>query len=321
MSKQKTPLLINFFSISDGHSTILGGQIIYSKRGEVEYETLSNWQTAKNLIRLYRAKPLKNEQLLLTFENKPPALTTTDERGFFYINKLVEGTITNLDFIHLDNGTPITLAQHIETLHTQPFTSKHLLISDLDDTLIQSFIKNKLKKIWTMLFTRVTKRKSVKDIQKLINYTKAQGADIVYLSNSEQNLGLLISSFLAHNQLPPGPVFLKKFRGVKDLLLNRKIPKGEEHKLNTLRELLRTFPTKQHILVGDNTQHDLSIYLTVAQEYPTQIKHIIIREVHPQPEDKALIKKHEKWLQEQSIQLHYAPTFEEVLFDKNYFLI
>ena len=93
-----------------------------------------------------------------------------------------------------------------------------------------------------MLFTSVTKRKSVKDIKKLINYTKKQGADIVYLSNSEQNLGLLISSFLAHNQLPEGPVFLKKFRGTKDLLFNRKVPEGEEHKLNTLRELLQTFP-------------------------------------------------------------------------------
>ena len=40
MSKQKPPLLINFFAISDGKSFILGGQIIYSKRGEVEYETL-----------------------------------------------------------------------------------------------------------------------------------------------------------------------------------------------------------------------------------------------------------------------------------------
>lgn len=319
MSKRKPPLLINFFSISDGHAIILGGQLIYSKRGEVEYVSLNRWQTAKNLIRLYRSKPVKNTTLHLLFDGQPNATVNTDERGFFYINKLVDGSITNLDAIHLENSRPVELAQHIQTLHTQPFTSKHLLISDLDDTLIQSFIKTKLKKIWTMLFTRVTKRKSVKDIKKLINYTKTQGADIVYLSNSEQNLGLLISSFLAHNQLPEGPVFLKKFRGTKDLILNRKIPKGEEHKLNILRELLGTFPNKQHILVGDNTQHDLAIYFTIAKEFPAQVKHIVIREVHPQPEDN--IESKAKWLKEHQIQLHYAPTFEEILFDEGYFTV
>ncbi len=321
MSKHKPPLLINFFSISDGHAIILGGQIIYSKRGDIEYETLNRWQTAKNLIRLYRAKPLKNKTLHLLFDEKKHTTAKTDGRGFFYINKLVDGSITNLDAIHLKDGTIVQLAQHIQTLHTQPFTSKHLLISDLDDTLIQSFIRNKFKKIWTMLFTRVTKRKSVKDIQKLVNYTKAQGSDIVYLSNSEQNLGLLISSFLAHNQLPEGPIFLKKFRGTIDLLLNKKVPEGETHKLETLRELLRTFPTKQHILVGDNTQHDLEIYLTVANEFPSQIKHIIIREVYPQPEDKTTISSHEFFLKEHQIQLHYAPSFEEVLFDEGYFTV
>ena len=47
---------------------------------------LNGWQTAKNLIRLYRAKPLKNRTLKLLFESQPSITIHTDERGFFHIN-------------------------------------------------------------------------------------------------------------------------------------------------------------------------------------------------------------------------------------------
>jgi phosphatidate phosphatase APP1 len=48
-------------------------------------------------------------------------------------------------------------------------------ISDLDDTLIDSFVSNKVKQLWTLLFTSVEKRKAVVAMASLIKQFTQSG--------------------------------------------------------------------------------------------------------------------------------------------------
>src|SRR5690606_27071323 len=128
-----------------------------------------------------------------------------------------------------------------------------IVISDIDDTLVHSFIKNKLRKFRTLMFTTMERRKAVARMQELLKSFTEKGAIPVYLSNSEQNLYPLIYRFLIHNDFPQGPLFLKQMRKLWDVIMNIKIPPKNIHTNTTLEEMLTLFPEKTFILMADNT--------------------------------------------------------------------
>jgi phosphatidate phosphatase APP1 len=93
------------------------------------------------------------------------------------------------------------------------------------------------------------------------------------------------------------------------VLMNVKIPPKNIHKTTTLEELLGLFPEKKFILMGDNTQHDVSIYLTVAEKFGQSIQYIIIRKVIEKKADESLIAKAREKLAQNNIGFYYADEF------------
>ena len=89
----------------------------------------------------------------------------------------------------------------------------------------------------------------------------------------------MIYRFLLHNGFPPGPLFLKQMRKVRDVFRSITVEEREIHKTRMLQEILQMFPKKRYFLLGDNTQLDLKIYLKIAEQYPNNIRYIIIRKV------------------------------------------
>ena len=159
------------------------------------------------------------------------------------------------------------------------------------------------------MFTTMEKRRTVVSMKELMHQFTAKGASSFYLSNSEQNLYPMIYRFLSHNDFPPGPLFLKKMRGLRDVIRNIKFPLRNIHKEQTLEEILSLFPDKKFVLMGDNTQHDLAIYLKAAEKFPDKISSIVIRKVIHQKEDQVLIKKNINKLNADNIKLYYAEEF------------
>ena len=54
---------------------------------------------------------------------------------------------------------------------------------------------------------------------------------------------------------------------------------NHDHKRLKIERILKMYPDKQFILLGDNGQHDPYIYLKIAEDFPTQVKAIYIRAV------------------------------------------
>jgi phosphatidate phosphatase APP1 len=68
------------------------------------------------------------------------------------------------------------------------------------------------------------------------------------------------------------------------------------------------FPTKKFILVGDNTQHDLQIYIETAKKYGNRIKYIVIRKVLERNDEK-VIQEALKELAPQGVKILYDDLF------------
>ena len=307
----KIPLLLSFYALSNGSTTLTFGQVTYSRINDLSFKEYSRRKTFRTLLKLYRTRPFANEQILLVF-TKGQVQAETNRHGAFYLKTSKQEVQGALQKVLLSTGEEVRLVDGLYARTIHYIEGDTIIISDIDDTLVHSFIENKLRKFRTLMFTTMEKRRAVTRMQELLRNFTEKGAIPVYLSNSEQNLYPLIYRFLIHNGFPQGPLFLKQMRKLWDVIMNIKIPPKNIHKNTTLEEMLTLFPEKKFILMGDNTQHDLPIYLSAVDKFGESIRYIIIRKVVEKKSDATLIEKSKQKLTDNNIAFYYADEFPEV---------
>ena len=309
---KKVPVLLNFYGLSNGSVNLFTGQLSYTVLNDLTFQEYSRRKTFWTLLGLYRSRALINQELELKFD-QGTIKTKTDFTGSFWCTAASHGKQWVLQDVVLASKKNVLLPEGLYLRTTHLITAPVIVVSDIDDTLLHSHIRNRVRKFSTLMFTTVEKRKAVQDMHDLIKRLVTLGAAPFYLSNSEQNLYPLIYRFLTHNDFPPGPLFLKQWRTIRDFFIRHKIPTRNAHKLGTLENIISLFPEKKYVLVGDNTQQDIPIYLKIAEKFPDKIKYVIIRKVYDKAADVALVKAAEKKLHLLNIGFHYASTFSSAL--------
>ncbi len=304
----KLPILLSYYALSNGKATLCFGQITYTSLRDLSFVDYSRRKTFRTLWDLYRTRAYSNATIVLVF-TKGRIETTTNRHGAFYLSVDKNKVQGKLEKVLVETGEEVRMVAALYSTFIHYIESDTIIVSDIDDTLVHSFIHDKFLKFRTLMFTTMEKRRAVNQMQVLLQSFVDKGGTPVYLSNSEQNLYPLIYRFLRHNKFPAGPIFLKQMRRLWDVLRNVKIPPKNTHKVTTLEELLEMFPEKQFVLMGDNTQHDLSIYLSAAEKFGDRIQHIIIRKVVERKTDEALIAKAREKLKGKNISFYYADDF------------
>jgi phosphatidate phosphatase APP1 len=304
MSRKKIPVLLSFYALSNGKEALIYGQVATTRLSDLSFTAYSRRRTFRTLFALYRTHPAAHLPITLHFGSVEIS-AKTDATGAFFFKHPIERVLGTLQRVAQEGGRDVTLLEGLYLRTVHHVSSPMVVVSDIDDTLLHSFIRNKFRKLRTLLFTPVEKRGAVKNMRALLSDAVQQGGAVFYLSNSEQNLYPLIYRFLLHNKFPAGPLFLKQLRKLRDVFLLRKIGAPGIHKLKMLDQILALFPDKQFALVGDNTQLDLSIYLAASEKYPDNIRYILIRKVRQSRAAQALVEKAKTRLQEQLITLYY----------------
>lgn len=306
---KRIPTLLNFYGLSNGKVNLFVGQLCATVVNDFTFQQYSRRKTFWTILGLFRSKAIRNQSFELVFD-KGSVKGTTDATGSFWCTAKNEDESWSLKEVRLSSGKALIL--DLYSVGIQFITNPTILISDIDDTLLHSNIRNKVHQFRTLLFTKMEKRKAVVDTHDLIRRLQAQGAASFYLSNSEQNLYPLIYRFLRHNDFPEGPLFLRQWRTVRDVVRSRYTLPHNAHKLGTLQNIMALFPDKHYILIGDNTQHDLAIYLETALKHPDKIKSIVIREVFDRKDNASLVASAREKLGELNINFHYGSSFSSI---------
>jgi len=307
MSKT-APILLSFYALSNGTESLFTGQLTYSSLRDFSFRAYSRRKTFRTILALYRTRFFANQQITLHLNNGV-VHATTDVSGSFFCEAKTVAHQTKLEEIKLQDGRTVRILEDLYTRKINFVETPVIVISDVDDTILHSNISNKLLKLRTLMFTAMEKRKAVGSMMKLIRDIHQTGAEAFYLSNSEQNLYPLIYRFLLHNGFPPGPLFLKQMRKVRDVFRYTRPVDREVHKTRMLQKILKLFPDKKYFLLGDNTQLDLKIYLKIANEFPKNIRYIIIRRVLANSHSDSFIRETAERLKAIGIGFYYADTF------------
>jgi phosphatidate phosphatase APP1 len=306
----KIPILLSFYALSNGRELLIFGQLTYTRLHDLTFKNFNRRRTFRTLIDLYRTKNFALQSITLQFDTEV-VKSKTDKSGAFFLKHKFSNHPKALSKVLLPGDHEVKIMEGLYTCEVHHITSNAIVISDIDDTLLHSFISNKFRKFHTLMFTAMEKRRAVTNMRSLVNNLFQFGAATFYLSNSEQNLYPLIYRFLTHNKFPAGPLFLKQMRKLWDVIRNIKTPKRDIHKVKTLEDILSLFPDKKFVLIGDNTQHDLTIYLNTALKYPDRISYILIRKVVKRKGDEELIRQVSEKLSGHKITIHYSENFPE----------
>ena len=98
---------------------------------------------------------------------------------------------------------------------------------------------------------------------------------VVYLSTGAWNTAAALLGFLARHGYPPGPLLLTDW-GPTDEGWFRS---GQAHKRAQLSRLFADFPDVRWLLVGDDGQHDPTLYAEAAAAHPDRVRAIAIRQL------------------------------------------
>lgn len=162
-----------------------------------------------------------------------------------------------------------------------PFPSQYGFISDIDDTLLVSHSVHLRRRLYELFTNNAHTRKVfegvVKHCQLLAAGNQVNGNcnPFFYVSGSEWNLYNFIVEFFRINDLPKGVFLLNQMKDLSQFLKS-----GQSQLMTKFMRIVRVienFPHLLFVLLGDDSQKDPEIYLSVVKHFPKKIFAVYIR--------------------------------------------
>jgi phosphatidate phosphatase APP1 len=159
------------------------------------------------------------------------------------------------------------------------------VISDLDDTVIQSRITSFLQAVRTVMLGNARTRLPFPGVAAFYQALERGGDGartnpIFYVSSSPWNIYDIIADFMDIQRIPTGPIHLRDWDIGLSALSSHRL---KTHKEPIIREILDLYPSLPFILIGDDSQKDPEIYRAILDRYPRRILAIYIRNVRADP--------------------------------------
>ena len=167
-----------------------------------------------------------------------------------------------------------------------PATAKLGIISDLDDTVVQTGATDPRALLRSVFLANARTRLPFPGVAELYRALQSgasgdENNPLFYVSSSPWNLYDVLSDFLALREIPEGPIMLRDW-GLSEREL---LPTSHgSHKLAAIRGIMDLYPTLPFLLIGDSGQEDPEIYREIVAHYPSRVVAIYIRNVTPGPE-------------------------------------
>ncbi len=149
------------------------------------------------------------------------------------------------------------------------------IISDIDDTVKVTHVLS-TKRLLEATF--VHQFEAVPGMARLYQTWGAEGATLHFVSSSPWHFYEPLAVFLQEAGFPPATLALKKIR-LKDSSIQNIFADATKTKPPEIDALLKSYPDRTFVLVGDSGEKDPEIYADFKRRYPAKIEYIFIRNV------------------------------------------
>jgi phosphatidate phosphatase APP1 len=269
-------------------------------------ETDSWWDNLINMAKRLQSREVPGARVQARVQDLEQEVTA-DEEGMFEI-WMEPSEVTGRD----DPGSTRSRWQSVELELIEP-VSEHQegpvqatgevlipspgahfgVISDIDDTVIQSDVSNLVRMVRTVLLSNARTRLPLPGVAAFYRALHAgpdgaSASPMFYVSNGLWNLYDLLEDFFALNRIPGGPVLLLRNWGVyRDEILPTN---HRKHKLGITQRILDLYGDLPFILIGDSSEADPEIYAELVHRYGDRILAVYVRNVSRDVERPAAIR-------------------------------
>ena len=153
------------------------------------------------------------------------------------------------------------------------------IVSDIDDTVMVTALPRPFLAAWHTFVVNEHARATTPGMPVLYERlaTAHEQTPVIYLSTGAWNVAPALTRFLSRNIYPKGALLLTDWGPTAD----RWFRSGRDHKRQSLERLATEFPNIKWLLVGDDGQHDESIYAEFASSHPENVAAVCIRQLTP----------------------------------------
>lgn len=252
-----------------------------------------------NMYKRFESDEVPNAVLNVRFQDQVHQMVT-DEEGYYMINIEPTYPIETADIWHpveiklvhapipFDNDVKI-----VAEVLVPPTDAEYGIISDIDDTVVETSATNVLKMSRTVFLHNARTRLPFAGVSAFyrslqLGRNGKRNNPFFYVSSSPWNMYDLLKEFLDLNNIPEGPLLLRDF-GLQD---NKFFSNGGHmgHKFKEIENILLTYPTLNFVLIGDSGQEDPKIYQEVVKKFPGRILAIYIRDVQLEHREKIAVE-------------------------------
>jgi phosphatidate phosphatase APP1 len=290
------PTILPYTAYGNQEKVFLTGAVIEDKGLARPEPGQSRWQNVLAMVKRYAGDEIAGVRVKIAYRGLEETVQT-NEQGLFHTvlstghQDLSVSSSGMVAYTLLDEVVEGQGRIHAEgEVHMIREDAPHIVVSDMDDTVLISHSTRTFKKLRLMLFRNALTRSSFEGVaafyRALCQPGTARDNPIFYVSSSEWNLFDLLADFLDFNDIPQGSLLLSS----NNLNLFRIRRSGKQHheKLQRIVELFEHYHRQAFILIGDSGQKDPEIYLKILTMFPSRVKCIYIRYIKDRKRNRRL---------------------------------
>ena len=149
------------------------------------------------------------------------------------------------------------------------------IITDIDDTIKHTGVCERRQLLEN---TFLKPFEPVAGMAQLYQKWAAEGAAFHYVSSSPWQIHGCLQQFFADEGFPAGSLHLRTMRLRGPSLLQLMVA-GKRSKKKAIKTLIKSFPHRKFVLIGDAGEKDPEIYGAMARRFPGQVAKICIRQL------------------------------------------
>ncbi len=161
-------------------------------------------------------------------------------------------------------------------VHVTSSEAEVAIVSDIDDTVIDTNVRHPLARAATFFLTDSRVRLPFDGVAALYRGLHRGRNPIFYVSSSPWNLYEHLTVLFERHDIPKGPMLLRDWgisrEGIAPL-------GGHAHKQKKVNQLINDHPGLPFVLVGDSGQEDARHYVAIAEHHRGRVPVIYIRDV------------------------------------------
>lgn len=151
------------------------------------------------------------------------------------------------------------------------------IVSDIDDTIKHTQVGDRRDMLLNTFARPLAAVPGMARFYQQFHARDEAGVRFHYVSSSPHQLWPMIEEFLERSGFPSGTVHMRSLDWRVEAFGEG--PGSAGHKLTTIAGLMREFPARRFVLVGDSGERDPEVYGQLARDFPGQVAAIHIRNI------------------------------------------